>query len=101
MAEAGWEPVTYARTGDANVYLERFGPDDAGNVYLTVLNDSDEGRVATIQVQTGSLSVADPRQVTDLVTGEEIDVGASDSGAELTTRLGPEQVRVLLLAGAE
>ncbi|MBN2376376.1 MAG: hypothetical protein JXD22_08240 [Sedimentisphaerales bacterium] len=35
LANAGWEPITLAKTNDENVYLERFG-----KKYLTVFNDS-------------------------------------------------------------
>lgn len=43
VAEAGWEPVTLARSSDPKVYVERFG-----DRYLTVFNDSPETRTATI-----------------------------------------------------
>ena len=43
VAEAGWEPVTKARSSDERVYVERFG-----ERYLTVFNDSDKKRTATI-----------------------------------------------------
>jgi hypothetical protein len=43
VAEAGWEPVTRARTTDEKMHVERFGEN-----YLTVFNDSAERRVATI-----------------------------------------------------
>ena len=40
VAEAGWEPITLARTDDEHVYIERFG-----NRYYTVFNDSRERRI--------------------------------------------------------
>jgi hypothetical protein len=43
VAEAGWEPVTRARSSDPRVLVERFGAD-----LLTVFNDSAERRAATI-----------------------------------------------------
>ena len=43
VAEAGWEPVTLARSSDERVYVERFG-----QRYLTVFNDSPKKRTATI-----------------------------------------------------
>ncbi len=59
VAEAGWEPVTRARTGGQNIHVERFG----GN-YLTVFNDSAERRLATI-----TLEDAPPETSRDLVSG--------------------------------
>ncbi len=43
LSQAGWEPITLARSSDEHVYLERFGPR-----CLTVFNDSPERRTATI-----------------------------------------------------
>src|SRR4029079_12194377 len=49
VAQAGWEPITAARSSDEHVHLERFG---AGNVrFLTVFNDSGERRIATISME--------------------------------------------------
>ena len=45
VAEAGWEPVTAARSSDSHVHLERFGR------YLTVFNDSKARRTATITLE--------------------------------------------------
>ena len=46
VAEAGWEPITRARSSDSRLYLERFG-----EKYLTVLNDSPQTRTATITLE--------------------------------------------------
>ena len=47
VAEAGWEPITLARSDDEKVYVERFG-----TRYLTVFNDSLQQRTVTITLQT-------------------------------------------------
>jgi hypothetical protein len=43
VAEAGWEPITRARSDDERVYVERFG-----DRYFTVFNDSPQRRTVTI-----------------------------------------------------
>jgi len=43
VAEAGWQPVTLARSDNPEVYVERFG-----EKYLTVFNDSSKAQTATI-----------------------------------------------------
>ncbi len=43
VAEAGWQPITHARSSDERVHLERFGKN-----YLTVFNDSVEQRTTTL-----------------------------------------------------
>jgi hypothetical protein len=46
VAEAGWEPVTLARSNNGHVYVERFG-----DKFLTVFNDSTERLTATITLE--------------------------------------------------
>lgn len=46
VAEAGWEPITAARSHDDRVYVERFGN------YLTVFNDSPDRRTAAISLES-------------------------------------------------
>jgi hypothetical protein len=46
VAEAGWEPVTLARSSDDRVYVERFG-----NKLFTVFNDSTQQRTVTITLE--------------------------------------------------
>jgi hypothetical protein len=46
VAQAGWEPITEARSSDERVHVERFG--DRFPRYLTVFNDSPERRTTTI-----------------------------------------------------
>lgn len=46
VAEAGWEPITLARSDNSRVYVERFG-----RRYLTVFNDSPKKQTATIRLE--------------------------------------------------
>jgi hypothetical protein len=62
VAEAGWEPITFARTDHEQVYVERFG-----NRYLTVFNDSSEPRTVTL-----TLDGQAPASSRELVNGQTI-----------------------------
>ena len=46
VAEAGFEPITRARSSDEQIYVERFG-----SRYLTVFNDSSQRRSVTITME--------------------------------------------------
>jgi hypothetical protein len=83
VAEAGWQPVTLARSSDERVYVERFG-----SRYLTVFNDSRERRTATITLDTPT-----PESSRDLVTGRTV----SWSDGKTTLTLEPEDVAVIEL----
>jgi hypothetical protein len=62
LAEAGWRPITLARSSDPKVYVERFG-----DKYLTVFNDSAEQKTVTLTFEGPA-----PAASRDLVTGNEI-----------------------------
>jgi len=81
VAEAGWEPVTGARSEDEGVYVERYG-----ERYLTVFNDTDRPQDASISVDAGATGPA-----LDLVTGRTVNF----QNGKVTLALGPEDVAVL------
>ena len=84
IAEAGWQPVTGARSSDPRVYVERFG-----SRYLTVFNDSAEAKTATVTFEGKA-----PARCRELVVGA--DVAIKDGQAAF--KIGPEDVAVLDLA---
>jgi hypothetical protein len=89
VAEAGWEPITAARSGDDHVYVERFGR------YLTVFNDSPDRRTTTIVLEGKA-----PASSRELLGGETITwtegkaaitlAGESVAVIELPVRVAPE-----------
>jgi len=86
VAEAGWEPVTLARSSDERVYVERFG--DKAPRYLTVFNDSPDRRTATITLEGPA-----PTSSRELVRGQSI----AWNGGKATLSLDGENVAVLEL----
>jgi len=62
VAEAGWEPITLARSSDRHVYVERFG-----DRYLTVFNDSLERRTMSIKLEQDT-----PKTSRELIHGRTI-----------------------------
>jgi hypothetical protein len=77
VAEAGWEPITLARSSDERVYVERFGGGSGGGKaergpggpwYLTVFNDSPGRRTATITL----VDAKPPKSSHDLVSGRDV-----------------------------
>lgn len=84
VAQAGWEPITLARSSDDHVHLERFG--DQAARYLTVFNDSRERRSVTIRLETPF-----PSSSRELVTGKSV----SWSGGKTELSLDGEDVAVI------
>jgi hypothetical protein len=94
VAEAGWEPITRARSSDERVYVERFG---AGRpFFLTVFNDSPKPRTATIALENPTASSGDRAATAPSVSRELVRGGTvrwEDGQASLT--LEREDVAVL------
>jgi hypothetical protein len=86
VAEAGWEPITGARSSDERVHIERFG--DQGMRYLTIFNDSPEHRTAAIVPDSKA-----PATSRELVSGRVI----SWSGGKTILPLDGEDVAILEL----
>ncbi|MBP6964173.1 MAG: hypothetical protein KBC96_07195 [Armatimonadetes bacterium] len=85
IAEAGWQPVTLARTSDPDVWIERFGGGEA--FYLTVFNSSGERRTATITLDPRS-GAGPGAPVEDVLGGRTLRAPAFE------VELGPEDVAV-------
>ena len=83
VAEAGWQPITLARSSDPKVYVERFGPN-----HLTVFNDSADPRPVTI-----SLDGMHAETAKDLVAGQPVEV----RGNGFAFTLAAEDVAVIEL----
>jgi hypothetical protein len=82
-AEAGWQPVTRARSSNAKVYVERWG-----EKLLTAFNDSAEKQAAAI-----ALDGASPGPSKELVRGGTV---AWEAG-KATLTLEPEDVMLIEL----
>ncbi|WP_146526617.1 hypothetical protein [Novipirellula artificiosorum] len=66
VSEAGWEPITLARSSDPSVYVERFG-----NRFLTVFNDSPTEQRVAIELDP-SFPSPPSGPVPELVSGENV-----------------------------
>ncbi len=84
VAQAGWRPITLARSNDPKVLVERFG-----EKYLTVFNDAGKPRTAVVQLD--GLRAAGAR---DLVRGRDIAI----QGGTMRIPLEAEDVAVVELA---
>jgi hypothetical protein len=88
-AEAGWQPVTCAACDNGLVWIERFGPDAKGTVYLTLFNDTAARQSGRLRVETGRLGLPGETAGRELVAGKALgpgpawDIGLEPQQAEL------------------
>ena len=85
IAAAGWEPLTFATTGNPKVYIERWGRGD--NLYFTLFNDSDSPQAYRLTVDHKALGTK-LTGLTDVIAG----TAAAPAGT-----LAPETLRVVKL----
>jgi hypothetical protein len=88
VAEAGWEPVTLAKSTDERVHVERFGRVEKGPLYMTVFNDSDAPRTATVALDDPA-----PASCVDRISGKTV----TWQDGKTTLTLSAEDVAVLEL----
>jgi hypothetical protein len=71
IAQAGWEPITYARAQPPELQLERYGSHDAGPTYLAMRNPTDAAVTARISLVAPGFPAAGA-EATELVTGGRV-----------------------------
>jgi len=93
VAQAGWEPVTGARADNPRVWVERFGPGEDGEVFISLFNASEEVQETRLRFLPELLGT--PAVAVDLRSGEGLACREDAGGKTLNVALSPEQVRVL------
>ncbi len=58
LAEAGWEPVTYASATPEGTVIERFGGEGGKPLFFTVRNMQDTPQTITVMIDTQALGLA-------------------------------------------
>jgi len=87
ITAAEWQPITYARTSDASIWIERYG-----NRFFTVMNTGDSKQTATITLETAPLGLGDKFQCVELV---RLDDPVTVAGNRITCSLNAKEVRLL------
>lgn len=88
VAEAGWQPLTYAKSKNPKLWLERFG--SGKEQYLTVRNDATARQGAAIEL---SSQINNFRTAVDLVSGAKFPI----TNGQMVINLMPEQTMALRL----
>ncbi len=88
--QAGWEPVTYAKTDDPDIWVERFGRDPGGGIFFAVYNAADDVSTAfTLVIDAAALGIAlgSPISVTELSSGEAVPFTLAEGRIRISGRL--------------
>ena len=94
VAEAGWEPITGARTSEPRVWLERFGKGENGDLFITVINSS-AGDKLEARIELLAEWIGNPAGIVELTGGNEIELQRVEEKLFAEVELEPEEVLVL------
>ncbi|MEO7119312.1 MAG: hypothetical protein ABIZ34_10115 [Candidatus Limnocylindrales bacterium] len=83
LAVAGWQPITNARSGSAWLRMERFGSLSEGTLVLTLRNETDTTRTASIVVGLDNIYDAPPTPIDHI----RMTLDYQRTGETSTTRL--------------
>jgi hypothetical protein len=92
VAEAGWRPVTKARSSNPQVWIERFGPASTGEAYLTLFNPTRQPQSTVVQVGDRLLGGGADLTARELLTTRKL-----ADGARWPMDLAPESAAVIEL----
>jgi len=100
-AEAGWEPVTYVRSSNEAVKVERFGR-PGGRLLLTIVNESDQPQRARLAADMRELGLRSKRFSTrDMISGAVMEWRAKGDELACEVSLKPREARVVELSGVQ
>lgn len=87
ISAAGWEPLTFAKSDNASVGVERYGMR-----YLTIKNFSREKQTCLLSLSGKELGLAQKFSLSNLMTGKA--EGVNHDNGSFTITLEPEETRV-------
>lgn len=92
VAQAGWEPLTWARGDDDAIWTERFGA--GGAFYITCFNPGAEARETRIALDP-RLGVDAAWEARDVLAGSPVPIASDGDARSVSVRLGPEEAGAL------
>jgi hypothetical protein len=97
IAEAGWQPITWADSSNRAVWVERFGNEQ--EAFFTVFNASEQPQKALITVEVGKVLAGNTHHA-ELLLPEKSDLGEVRGPKwQWEAELQPDQVVVIHLGG--
>jgi hypothetical protein len=96
IAEAGWQPLTWAQSNDEAIWVERYGNEQ--EAFFTVFNAGDQIKEAVVRVDLGRV-LGGRAGKAELLLPTPGPIALSPSG-EVRVRLEPEQVAVIRVTPA-
>lgn len=73
ISQAGWQPVTFAKSSNENIFIERYGKDYTQDLHFTVHNNLDFNQKADIKFDKKSLALNEAVVLSEVISNVDID----------------------------
>lgn len=100
LAQAGWEPITHAKTDNPHIYVERYGRARDRNLHFTLFNDGEKEINFQLAIDLKALGLKDKLEIRDLLEGKRMSYSLEEGQAIIQGELLPEDVLVLKISEA-
>jgi hypothetical protein len=90
VGEAGWHAVTGAQCDNSQIWIERFGPNAAGTIFLTVFNNSDSQQSGNVEIDRKTLGLSGAEKTSELLSNT-----AMKTDKSMRVLLAGQQTQVL------
>jgi len=98
IAQAGWEPVPYARTDRGQIGIQRFGWFDKEVVYFTVRNKERLSAEFTMVVDTSNLNLKGELLVVDEFTDQDLPFKNEGGSLRIPIAFEGQQIRLISIS---
>lgn len=100
LANAGWEPVSFAHSSNKNIWVERFGALSEGETLFTLRNETDEIQEGKIVIDLSELedAVNAPIQLYDLTNNKTLKMQRSNMTSSIEVTIKPKRTVVISLS---
>ncbi|MFH1855930.1 MAG: discoidin domain-containing protein [Candidatus Omnitrophota bacterium] len=94
ISKAGWQPVTFAKTNNENILIERYGKNYSEDLYFTVHNNLDFNQKGYICIDKKSLGVDGKVIITEVISNADINYDSKEDNFVFPVVLSSYQTMV-------
>lgn len=94
IAKAGWEPMTFARSSNEDIFIERYGKDYTEALYFTVHNNTDFSQKGTISIKKKENGLTKKLSINEVISNVDVDFTDKEEDITFSVSLDRYQTKV-------
>ena len=96
ITAAGWQPITHARSSEEDVWVERWGTGEKGELYLSLYNSAKDARNTVLDIAASELGLKGTKlSLADRLSRDTWSTPLRSGQASLNLSVASQQTRVL------